>query len=77
MQVKMVQLSEYGNPGERIQTQYGLITWEQYLNKEKERIAKSPGRVVEIRRGRMSQANQLALFVNHIGANIINGYYQR
>ena len=76
MKNEMVQLTEYCDPCERIQSQHGTITWKNYLQKEKERIEKTPGRVVEIRHGKGSAGAKYALFVNDIGLQIINGNYE-
>lgn len=74
---EMVQLTEYCDPTEWITSQYGKIVWRNYLQKEKERIEKSPGRVVEIRRGCATSANRYALFVNYVGVPFANGNYEK
>jgi|GEM_PF-3114062 hypothetical protein len=72
----MIQLTDYCDPTEFIRCQYGSISWKRYLNLEKERIEKSPGRVAEIRHGVASAGNKYALFVNDIGLQIVNGNYE-
>jgi len=72
----MVQLTVWDLPNTSVHTQYGFIHWMTYLKREKERIEKTPGRVVEIRHGKSGQcSSKYALFVNDIGAHIIHGRY--
>ena len=75
---KLVQLTHWADASELIISQFGTLKWSEYLAREKERIEKSKGRVVEIRRGeREGRKYQIALFVNHVGAQIVNGNYVR
>jgi hypothetical protein len=70
MTKKMVQLTIWERPKLRFHSVHGFVNWETYLECEKDRIAKVPGRVVEIRvrnDGQMSRAHLMALFVNDIG----------
>ena len=65
---EMVQLTEYEDPCSFIKSQHGTTNWRRYLELEKERIEKSPGRTAIIKHGRASAGNKYALFVNNVGS---------
>ena len=64
----LVQLYIFTHLKEIIETHYGKITWEEFLAKEKERLEKDSGRVVEIRNKEYSR-HMAGLFVNDIGVS--------
>lgn len=70
---RMTQLSVFQQPQMEITTQYGNISWSEYLQKEKDRIERNPMRVAEIRQGGMGHLGEIALYVNHVGAVMMNG----
>jgi hypothetical protein len=76
---RLVQLFNYGHPEEEIKTiQYGTIKYQDYLEKEKERIASNPERVVEIRTAKMGRyAGMVSLYVNRVGAVRVNHNYTK
>ena len=58
----MIQLYEYSKRNERFKTQYGNITYLDWLHREKERIERSPGRKAEIR----EYKKRVGLFVDNV-----------
>lgn len=73
---EMIQLTLWEHPKTFIRSMHGTISWGRYLQLEKERIEKSPGRVVEIRHGTAQAGDKYALFVNYVGAPVIDGNYR-
>ena len=59
---KMMQLYKYGKPDEMIGTVNGQIRYDMWLENERERIGKQPGRQCEIR----TDGAMVALFVNRV-----------
>jgi hypothetical protein len=62
---RMMILFNYVESKQKFLSRFGWTTWEEYLRLEKERIEKSPGRVVEIRRNRI-KPSQMTIFVNKV-----------
>jgi hypothetical protein len=62
---EMIKLFPYDAPTRKFNSRYGVTSWAVYLEKEKERIEKTPGRVVEIRRN-YRRPIEVTLFVNRI-----------
>jgi len=60
----MVQLTVFGDPEERLETRYGVVTWRDYLGRECARIAALPGRQAAV----VERHGQLALTVNDVSA---------
>jgi len=65
---EMVELYRSTNPVEFIKTQYGEISYLEWLKKEKDRIlTKSPERIVEIR---TKDDGKVSLWVDDVGEDI-------
>lgn len=62
IKMKIIQLYHWGLRNEKIDTQYGEITYYEWLEKEKERITKDKSRFAEIR----EHGKKYALFVNDV-----------
>lgn len=58
----MIQLYEYGKPDKMIETVNGQIRYDMWLENERTRIAKQPGRQCEIR----MDGDKVALFVDRV-----------
>jgi len=58
----MIQLTMWDNPEKEINTQYGNIPWVIYLDLERRRIEKNPGRTGEVRK----MGDLLSLWVNPV-----------
>ena len=61
---KRVQHTEWADPCEMVDTEYGMICMKRWLEKEKERIEKAKGRKAEIKS--YGKKGRLALFVNEV-----------
>jgi hypothetical protein len=59
----MLILYRYNDPSVMIDTQYGVVTYLKWLEKEKERIEKDPTRTAEIV---TAKGGEVALFANLI-----------
>ena len=60
----MVQHTEWGDPCEMVDTEYGYICMKIWLKKESERIQRTKGRRAEIRS--FGKKGRIALFVNDV-----------
>ena len=58
----MMRLYEYDKPGKMIETVNGFITYAQWLENEKARIERRPGRQCEVR----TKGDKVALFVDQV-----------
>jgi len=58
----MIQLTTYSFPGAMLDSQYGEITWNKWLELEKVRIENNPDRTAVIHK----RGNKKALWVNNI-----------
>ncbi len=62
----MIQLTIWGRPDFKMETQYGTITHIDWLHKEDKRIESAPNRVAEIKLKNFGKFTEYALFVNNI-----------
>jgi len=62
-ETKMIQMTPYCPPGEKVDTQYGIVRYEEWLNRESARICRHPGRTAEIDK---KASGTIALWVNDV-----------
>lgn len=75
--MEMTQLTVHGSKHKRMRTQYGLVTFYEWLEKEKERIEAAPGRRAIIRKAHKTKEGRMyALWVDDIAGVNEPVYYK-
>ena len=70
--MNLIEHYEWGCKFELIDSQYGMLEYLSWLEKEKARIEKAAGRIAEVR----ESGNQAALYVNDVRDSRYNTYHK-